>query len=142
MTKTPYNPPDEELYYDWVDHKGIPQHANFTDKMLAKLLIDDVLFVGDFNSGPFFTNETQDKSTACVWVNCNDVFSWGCADVENLPESEIPALFAECKKDPKWGSTKWCAKKRNQQPQKPIIEQMKKEGVWDEEMENLGKNNE
>ena len=141
MTETPYNPTDSELYCDWIDHKGEPQHADFTEIMLAKLLIDDVLFVGDFNTGPFFVSDKPSpESTACVWINCNDLFSWGCADCEPLSAQEIPAFFKEYKKDPRNASTRWCCRKRNLQPQRPIIEQMKKDGEWDEEFENIGKN--
>lgn len=36
-----------------------------------------------------------------------------------------------------FGPAKWCAIKRNIKPQAPVIEAMKKAGVWDERMDAL-----
>ncbi len=39
--------------------------------------------------------------------------------------------------DSSWGSLKWCCIKRNERPQIPIEEDMKKVGAWCEKMESL-----
>lgn len=76
-------------------------------------------------------------STTILFVNCNDLFAWGCADSEDLPHDEIGNLYRMYIADPKYGVDKWCCFRRKQKPQDSIIEQMKKDGVWDERMEAL-----
>ena len=144
LKDTEFNPTDEEIFFFWEDKDGNTHEGCVETTILAKLLVDGVLFVGDFNSGPFFeNNKVQPKDiTACVWVNCNDLFAWACADCEPITMRELPELYKFYKADPKWGTTKWCCRKRNLQPQRPVIESMKKDGVWDEMMENLEKNKE
>jgi hypothetical protein len=73
-------------------------------------------------------------------VNCNDIFAWGAADAEALPHDEIGKLFRMWHADKTWGTAKWCAMQRNQQPQPPVIERMKQAGCWDEAMEALPPN--
>ncbi|HEY6020205.1 MAG TPA: hypothetical protein VIY48_09975 [Candidatus Paceibacterota bacterium] len=75
-------------------------------------------------------------------LNVNDMFCWGCADAEQVRETEIAEVYAAWKADPGWGLVKWAARKRNLQPQRPVIELMKKHGSWDDVMEGLGKNRE
>lgn len=71
-------------------------------------------------------------------VNCSDVFAWASADAESIEsEMELISLTKEVIKDRIWGSVKWVAKKRNHQPQQPIINSMKCQNVWDDEMEAL-----
>lgn len=85
-------------------------------------------------------SQTIQGETVVLFVLCNDIFAWGCADAECLPHSEIGALYRMWATDHKWGSAKWCALRRNGQPQRPIIEAMKKDGAWDEAMEGLPAN--
>ena len=73
-------------------------------------------------------------------MNCNDIFAWACADAEEVEHGEIQALYDLWLKDRTWGAAKWCAIKRNQKPQPPVIASMKKAGAWDDAMEALGAN--
>jgi hypothetical protein len=99
--------------------------------MVAKLLDEQVLFVGwDQNF----------LETITLYVNCSDVFAWGGADAEPVKSSELPELFEMHDDDPIYGSTKWVCKKRNMQPQFPLIEKMKEYDKWDAQMEALPKN--
>ena len=75
-----------------------------------------------------------------LFVNCNDVFMWGCADMEEIQLTEIPSFTVDLRQDPKWGSIKWVCRKRNEKPQYPIIWDMYKDGQWTEEMEALPDN--
>ena len=75
-----------------------------------------------------------------TYVLCNDTFAWGCADGELLPYAEIANLYRMYMADNAWGSIKWCCLQRNQKPQKPVVELMKKNGSWDEIMEALPDN--
>lgn len=123
-------------------------------KALAYLLNEKILHI---NTRPYIENPYDDKNkwvlakkeTIVVFVNCNDVFAWGCADSEEIESSEqiykdkvnwLSELLKYHLDDPKWGSVKWCCKKRNQRPQEPLVNRMKEENVWDKEMESLPNN--
>ena len=114
---------DEEEYFD-------------EELALSILLQNNILFCNE----RFFSSERNGKSegsTIVLFVICNDVFGWACADAEDLPFNEIPILYKMWKKDNIWGSTKWCCLHRNKKPQLPVIEAMKKDGVWDESLDKL-----
>lgn len=87
-----------------------------------------------------FCNNAKEPETLCLYVNCSDVFAWACSDAENITTDEILSLYKEVVKNPKWGSTIWVCLKRQEQPQKPIVDDMKKEGFWTDELESLPKN--
>ena len=74
-------------------------------------------------------------------VNCNDIFAWGCADAEDLERKDLENLWKEYLADPKTGYIKWSSKKRNEKPQKPVIDWMKREGTWTNDLDNLPDNN-
>jgi hypothetical protein len=86
---------------------------------LAHLLLEDVLFCND---GWWYETEGKpwQKGYISHHVNCNDVFAWGCADAEDITYNEIHELYEFWKKDPIWGSSVWCIKKRKQRPQLPV----------------------
>lgn len=77
-----------------------------------------------------------------LWVLCNDMFAWACADQEELPLTfdAITELWQMWYADQKWGDVKWCCVRRNEQPQEPVIGMMKKAGSWDDVMEALPEN--
>jgi hypothetical protein len=74
-------------------------------------------------------------------VLCNDIFWWACADMEDISLEEIPTLYDMCydkdgnRKD--WGSSIWACLHRKMRPQHPIEDDMKKAGVWIDELESL-----
>jgi len=114
-------------YWFNIDNQWTPS----LEDMVAKLLDEQVLFVGwDQNF----------LETITLYVNCSDVFAWGGADAEPVKSSELPELFEMHDDDPIYGSTKWVCKKRNMQPQFPLIEKMKEYDKWDAKMEMLPKN--
>lgn len=96
----------------------------------------DLRIDGDkcFHDGPL------QQETVVLFVNCNDVFAWGCADSETLPYDQIECLFRMWHADRKWGADKWCCKQRDQKPQKPVEDQMRADGSWDDTMESLSPN--
>lgn len=109
-------------------------------RALAQLLLDDVVFTCETKTA--YNNEiSKDYSITCA-VNCNDVFAWGCADAQEFDEDDLKELYRMHmdEKNKHWGSTKWCCKKRNLQPQGPVISKMKEDGVWDKEMKKLKEN--
>lgn len=114
------------------------------ERALACLLHDGVCFT---NERPYFhpfkqspDRSAADGNTVVIYVNCNDVFMWACADAEDLPQSEIGNLYRMWEADKKWGPIKWCCQQRDLQPQKPMADAMKAEGSWDDEMERLRPN--
>lgn len=59
------------------------------------------------------------KKEAELYVNCNDLFWWGCADAESIPLKELPDLLKALKESPKNGDLLWVARKRKMRPQTP-----------------------
>ena len=61
-------------------------------------------------------------------------------DNADFETNELYRLTSYVIDNEKWGSTKFACWKRNLQPQKPVIDDMKKDGVWDDFMEAFPKN--
>lgn len=145
-------PSDIEWEMDWRNHKTNPAFADRpkvqalpdremkfeTPQALAHMLINEVIFLNDH----WWQKEWPDaaKKLASLNVNCNDVFAWGCADAEELPYDEIEPLYRMWRKDPSWGPAVWCMIRRNQMPQKPVEDSIRKAGVWDLDKLGLGTN--
>lgn len=104
---------------------------------LAQLLAAGELFA---NGRKYLECGEPADETTVLFVQCNDIFAWGCADAESLPFDEIGNLYRMWHADKSWGTAKWCALRRKQQPQGPVIQRMKQDGSWDEMMESLGPN--
>lgn len=120
------------------------------ERALAQLLLDGVLFCNERETVDFEwivkdgKIDSIDKnkmeigdSTTVLFVNCNDLFWWGTADAEALPNDEIGRLYKMHMANKTWGSSKWCCLRRKLRPQVPIVEMMKKDGFWDAELEAL-----
>lgn len=125
---------DRQYYFDINGKQEIDEEA-----AIAQLLDDGVLFA----NGRDYLNEDGSKGgrTIVLFVNCSDVFAWGCADAEDVTYDELPDLFKQHMETPKgYGSIRWCCIKRNEKPQAPMIQLMKKNGVWDEVLEKLPDN--
>ncbi len=106
---------------------------------VAQLLAAEVCFV---NGRPyaFKKGDAANAETVVVFVNCNDIFAWACADGEDLPLGEVESLYRHVLKHPTWGSAMWCCKRRKEQPQAPVVRDMKEAGAWDAEMDALEPN--
>lgn len=109
------------------------------EQILSILLKDEVLFC---NSRDFIDPWTKKPSgkTIVLFVNCSDIFAWGCADAENLTTSDILPLYKLYAVNKTWGPAKWCCFKRNEKPQRPVEKAMREAGVWDEAMDSLNPN--
>lgn len=123
------------------------------DKAISYLLGKRILFS---NIRPYIENPWDSKEkhivsesyTIVLFVNTSDVFEWGVADGDSITGSDevdietndIYRLLTYVIENEKWGSIKYACWKRNLQPQKPQIDDMKKDGVWDEFMESFPKN--
>ncbi len=82
----------------------------------------------------------SDGHTIVLFVLCNDIFAWGCADAEDLSLDEVEGVYKMWIKDKIWGPTKWSCLKRKEKPQDPVQKHMKRDGSWDEAMEALPEN--
>lgn len=59
------------------------------------------------------------------FINCNDVFLWGCADGHEFEPADIPDIMQaieDCKPDLYYGPILWIARKRNMRPQGAMYE--------------------
>lgn len=73
--------------------------------------------------------------TTVLYANCNDIFAWGCADAESIPNSEeLKKLYDFSAKYPTWGTAIWCCTVRKERPQKPVEDAMKESNEWPEEL--------
>lgn len=123
-----------------IDESKIVEQNN-EELALAVLLANQVVFLNNAKLSP-----NSDVWNTVVYVNCNDVFLWGCADAESISNSdgeegsEIIELYRMWKENPTYGPIKWACKKRNLQPQKPLKKMMIKDGHWDSELEALTPN--
>ncbi len=66
-----------------------------------------------------------------IYVNCSDVFVWGCSDAEDFDSSQLIPLFKLFLKDRSWGTAMWCMIQRKERPQKPVEDSIRKSGIWD-----------
>lgn len=108
---------------------------------LSYMFADNVLdihFDRYIEKNCYDNTETIMPETLLVFVNCSDIFAWGCCDKQELSKKEIKNLFHHWYKNNIWGSAKWCCIQRNQKPQQHVIDEMKSSGCWDDDMENLG----
>lgn len=105
---------------------------------LAVLLANNVIFTNSL----WWKTQWPDASRklAGLFVECSDVFAWGCADGELCEFSDIPEVFSFWEKDPEYGHYVWCCKRRNQEPQHAMREVIEKSGIWDFKLLNLGHN--
>jgi hypothetical protein len=103
---------------------------------LARLLDDNIVFA---NSYDISKGGSPEGHTVVLFVSCNDLFAWGCADAECFAYHDIQPLYEAYMKGALWVD-RWCCIHRNEKPQAPVIEFMKAAGVWDEELEALPDN--
>ena len=106
---------------------------------LIKLLQEEVCFFGSFWHPDKHMKEKGAYLGIGVFVNCNDLFYWACADGESLDDSDVEYLYRCYLTNNNWGGSIWACKKRNLQPQVPMKKDMIKDGVWTDELEALPK---
>lgn len=120
----------KQYWFD-ISNKGEPsKYAPDNERMIAKLLKDDVLFC----------NNATNPLTICIHVICNDTFCYASADCECVTTSELEDLFTRHIFDPIYGSLIWCCLKRKEKPLKEIVESLKKKNRWSNELNALPDN--
>jgi hypothetical protein len=114
---------------------------------LACLLAANVVFLNELDVNATYGKKSDNTEwTTCIYVGCNDVFAWACADGESIRNSdgglnsEIISLYKLWKENNLYGPVKWVCVKRNQQPQPPLKKMMQDAGYWDNTLETLRAN--
>lgn len=125
---------DSEEFFCMI--KGKKEWDN--EKLLAYLLKEELVFCNSRKH--LCLDGTEQSYITVIFALCNDVFAWGYAEAEPIEPKEFSSFYELHKENKKWGAMKWACKKRNLQPQKPIVDDMKKDGYWDDELESLEKN--
>ena len=125
------------LCYKDNDEKEVKHF--WVEEALKVLLDKGILFA---NSRKYLFEGKEQPETLCLFVNCSDIFAWGCADAEEITYDEVEDLWKHYVENKYCGVIIWCMKKRNLQPQFPVKERMIKDGVWKEEFEKIGLKNE
>lgn len=115
---------EDEVFFTYDDGE---EDCNL-ELALSILLRDEVLFC---NTG---------KTTVVLFVIANDVFAWGCADVEHFTTADISVLYKMHAADKRWGRIRWLCIQRNQKPQGPVMQSMKADGAWDDVLDALPEN--
>ncbi len=113
----------------WAADRGQEPYEFIYEKALKLLLVADIIEVFEGDDGNIRIN-----------VNCNDVFAWALADSQPLTYDGIEQLWNMFNIEGHWGITKWCCIQRQSKPQLPVLNDMKKDGCWDETMEALPEN--
>lgn len=137
---------DDSVYWvmDWSKYNNPdkpPQETIFEpEQALARLLAEEIVFLNYHRYEDSWPEAARKHPS--INVNCNDIFAWACCDSETIDYGDIQGLYDAWLENHIWGPAKWCAIKRNLKPQAPVIEEMKKAGVWDEKMDALNDNDE
>lgn len=88
--------------------------------MVSRLALDEQLWL----------RAEKETGRIVVFLNCNDIFAWACADAEELP----PGLWLEFEKSVErlrdknhewtapWAAAAWAVKLRKVAPQKPATD--------------------
>lgn len=116
LTPEPYFDFDESMVFE-------------EDQVIALFLQTGIIFSNSYWSMKHWPEEARTKTA--LFVICNDIFAWACADAEEIDYDEFETLYAYYKKDDNFGSSVWCIKKRGIMPQKPVYEAIMREGIWD-----------
>ena len=132
------NNEDAEDWPFWTSKSTGKEHCDEAEALSQMLASDGLLFVSG-GAGPFFKIDEKDKIPASIYVNCNDLWIWACADAEPLPMDQIGIFYKAWKADGE-GVKQWCCVQRDMQPQEPIRKNMREAGTWTDVLEALPKN--
>jgi hypothetical protein len=65
------------------------------------------------------TFDNKECTSYTMYVNCNDLFYWACADAEEITTEEFDSLEECLAINERYGSLLWCCRKRGMRPQTP-----------------------
>lgn len=129
MAKVFYDDGSEEAkdYVEWQDMDGVDHVDPDHNVMLAKLLVDEDVFVSGYDGS--------------LCVICSDTFAYAGADCIELNGPKDIVDVYEAKNKHGWrGVALWCCLKRKERPLPPIERDMRDAGVWDASLDELHEN--
>ena len=124
---------DERWMCRFTTSNGERVEEVMEDVFVADMLEDEQVFL-------LHAKDSSGNLVYGVFLNCNDIFAWACADAEPISVKNIKGLVQEVIKDVKNGSIYWACKQRNEKPQYAVAQSMRQKGTWTEEMEALPPN--
>jgi len=105
----------------------LPNFRGADDEALALLMLHEVVMVSPRGK---------------LFVLASDTFYWACADAEDLPTwpemedgSPLWNLYDLFRAHGHSGVTIWLVQQRKQRPIAPIVERLKANGLWSDEMD-------
>ena len=124
--------------YESYIYKNVPEKIFCPEQALSQLLSEEILFA---NYREIILDGKKCGHTCVLFVNCNDIFAWGCADAEDIPNEEaLEKLYNYCVKYPVWGASIWCCMQRKTKPQAAAVNRMKEAKEWPIELDELEEN--
>ena len=112
----------------WPAREDWPEYREYyDDQITALLLLEGAVFP---------------LADSRLYVLCNDLFYWGSADAEPMPQPEFEQekfkdLYERVRKDGGHGAEVWCCLQRGMRPQTPIEKLWRDNGQWTAELEAL-----
>ena len=92
-------------------------NAEFTEELLKLIAKHD-------DHGMLWWNDNLQ-----FYIICNDMFSWGTADLEPISEDSLSELENAYKDGGDWGTELYCARRRKKRPQGAFYAEID-ESVW------------
>lgn len=123
------------VYTTYTNLNGELVYEFESDVALRYLLLNDILIVNDF----WWKKDWPDNAKKMIsfGVICSDTFGYACADAEELLYEDLEELYQHVIKDPIWGSTVWCIKKRKLKPIPEIFNKLIADVIWKDELHQL-----
>ena len=98
-----------------MSEKATKHSANFSEEVLGFFADHDI------REHLFWTQDLK------FFILCNDLFHWGCSDLEPLTEETMPELARACKDAGDDGPLLYCARRRGMRPQAPMYKHFNRE---------------
>lgn len=138
LDPTPWNDKDFFKYEVTNSEKGTVRVSYDNDNVIRYLCDKGIIhfLYTDVDPACHDDDEYKCERMLGVFVNCNDVFVWACAEAQAVPnDSELGKIYELTKKYGDAAGIIWACHRRQIKPQQPMIDSLKKSGQWDETIE-------
>lgn len=125
----------------WNAAMGSISHRRIAVEAWYRKLTNEqaAMFTELLGNGPLDLEVDENAKEPQIEISapCSDMFMWACSDSEPLTLDELPEYYAAWKAN---AADLWICKRREMQPQKPIVDMMKESGNWTAEWEAIPRN--